>query len=416
MNCKRNDLFILTYCLIILLAFQANVLGYGLTGAKWAESDFPVSYYINQSGSADISDDSELTAIRTSFQTWTNVAGTDATVSDQGLTAIEGGAGYSSTYDSYNVLSWAEATGTAYTIVEGALAVCITWYNVGGTGYIYDSDIIFNGVDYTWTTTAVGGAMDVQNIATHEIGHFFGLGDLYDAADSEKTMYGYGSANETKKRNLHEDDVNGIAYLYPYAGILNFSANSIGLADSSWNVLSWTNPQKSTFTKTMIRYRTDGVYPTSIIEGTLLVERAGTVSATETYNHTNVKANTTYYYTAFAYDSVNGYRETGITSKESATVFGGGGTSGTSNSERSDCFIATACYGDYHAREVLILRKFRDTCLSKVQSGRQFIQSYYLVGPHLATIINNNPSLKEFVRAYLQPIVNMAEYFTTGGR
>ena len=41
-----------------------------------------------------------------------------------------------------------------------------------------------------------GEQMDVQNIASHEIGHRLVLGDLYDECASELTMYGYGNYGE----------------------------------------------------------------------------------------------------------------------------------------------------------------------------------------------------------------------------
>jgi len=41
------------------------------------------------------------------------------------------------------------------------------------------------------------------------------LGDLYGSGDTEKTMYGYSSPGETKKRTLHQDDIDGICYIYP---------------------------------------------------------------------------------------------------------------------------------------------------------------------------------------------------------
>ncbi|MBT8363237.1 MAG: hypothetical protein KJP23_00930, partial [Deltaproteobacteria bacterium] len=41
------------------------------------------------------------------------------------------------------------------------------------------------------------------------------LADLYNSSDSEKTMYGTIQEGETKKRSLHQDDINGIRYLYP---------------------------------------------------------------------------------------------------------------------------------------------------------------------------------------------------------
>jgi len=39
--------------------------------------------------------------------------------------------------------------------------------------------------------------IDVQDIVTHEFGHWFGLDDLYSEADYWLTMYGYADYGET---------------------------------------------------------------------------------------------------------------------------------------------------------------------------------------------------------------------------
>jgi hypothetical protein len=79
---------------------------------------------------------------------------------------------------------------------------------------ITDCDTTFNTY-YSWSTSGGAGAYDVQNVATHELGHWLYLGDLYGGGDTEKTMYGYTSLGETKKRTLETDDLNGINYIYP---------------------------------------------------------------------------------------------------------------------------------------------------------------------------------------------------------
>ena len=56
---------------------------------------------------------------------------------------------------------------------------------------------------------------DAQNILTHEIGHWFGLDDEYDATNYQNaTMYGYGSKTEVKKNTLTDGDINGLRAIY----------------------------------------------------------------------------------------------------------------------------------------------------------------------------------------------------------
>ena len=56
--------------------------------------------------------------------------------------------------------------------------------------------------------------MDLQNIATHELGHSAGMGDLYSLSCDQETMFGYSQEGETNKRDLNNGDIAGITSLY----------------------------------------------------------------------------------------------------------------------------------------------------------------------------------------------------------
>ena len=87
------------------------------------------------------------------------------------------------------------------------------WYNPA-TKEIVEFDIVFE-TDYTWgNADASSLVMDLQNIATHELGHGIGLADVYETECSEVTMYGYSEVEETKKRDLEDPDVTGLQKLY----------------------------------------------------------------------------------------------------------------------------------------------------------------------------------------------------------
>ena len=93
----------------------------------------------------------------------------------------------------------------------GTIAVCYTWCS---GDRILQFDIAFN-IDYTWGDATVdSGVMDFQNIATHELGHGFGLGDMYKRNLSYLTMYGYSGEGDTAKRTLAQGDIDGIQALY----------------------------------------------------------------------------------------------------------------------------------------------------------------------------------------------------------
>lgn len=89
-----------------------------------------------------------------------------------------------------------------------------TTYNLYLGSNIIDTDLVFNS-HYSWSTSGASGLFDVQNVATHEFGHFLSLDDLYGSGDTAKTMYYNSDAGETKKRTLHSDDINGINFIYP---------------------------------------------------------------------------------------------------------------------------------------------------------------------------------------------------------
>jgi len=65
------------------------------------------------------------------------------------------------------------------------------------------------------------------------------------------------------------------------------------------------------------------------------------------------------------------------------------------------CFIATAVYGDYHAPEVIALRRFRDETLQPSLVGRMFIAVYYRVSPPIAKFLSSKPFLAAAVRKIL---------------
>lgn len=81
----------------------------------------------------------------------------------------------------------------------------------------------------------------------------------------------------------------------------------------------------------------------------------------------------------------------------------------------NQCFIATACYGNYDAPEVLILRQFRDEKLLTTFLGKVFVNFYYSFSPFFATLISKSDLLKNLVRQYfLEPIVTKLQRQNNG--
>jgi len=74
----------------------------------------------------------------------------------------------------------------------------------------------------------------------------------------------------------------------------------------------------------------------------------------------------------------------------------------------SPCCTATAAYGTPMAKEIGILREFRDEYLLINPLGNTLIDLYYTVSPPVAQFITEHPSLKPIVRTGLAPAVAMS--------
>lgn len=99
----------------------------------------------------------------------------------------------------------------------GVIGVTIVWGIFGGpprNRELVEWDQVYDDVDFDWASDGSASAMDFENIATHELGHTFGLADLYTGECAEETMYGYAAEGETNKRDLATGDIAGISSLY----------------------------------------------------------------------------------------------------------------------------------------------------------------------------------------------------------
>lgn len=72
------------------------------------------------------------------------------------------------------------------------------------------------------------------------------------------------------------------------------------------------------------------------------------------------------------------------------------------------CFIATAAWGTKSAKDVVILRHFRDRFLMTSPPGRWFVRTYYALSPPIARFISHSEPLKAAVRLMLTPLVLFA--------
>jgi len=167
---------------------------YLLLGIHWYTT---INYYINTKNKYGFSTTAVVNTITTSANTWDKETAYQV-FSYKGTTTRAAGR-----RDYYNVVSWG-----AYQ--AGVIAVTYIWYS--GTK-ILETDCRMN-THYKWSLSGETGKMDIQNIMTHEFGHWCGLDDLYNDVDYWLTMYGYADYGETYKRTLGLGDINGLEAVY----------------------------------------------------------------------------------------------------------------------------------------------------------------------------------------------------------
>ena len=99
----------------------------------------------------------------------------------------------------------------------GVIAVTIAWGIFSGSPRfreLVEWDQVYDDVDFAWGDADTNtSAMDMLNIAVHEVGHAAGLSHP-DITCTEETMYAYASEGETMKRDLNPGDITGIRALY----------------------------------------------------------------------------------------------------------------------------------------------------------------------------------------------------------
>jgi len=161
---------------------------------KWFTT---AQYWINPSNRYGLSDSSVVATIIASADSWDGHT-SYVVFSYMGTTKSRAGK-----HDGYNVISWGRYK-------RNIISVTYFWY----TGsQILETDTMMNTM-YTWSLSGEAGKFDVQNIITHELGHWCGLGDLTKDADYWLTMYASSAFGEIYKRTLGLGDILGVQAVY----------------------------------------------------------------------------------------------------------------------------------------------------------------------------------------------------------
>lgn len=213
----------------------------------WTKREVP--WVLNEKGSADVAFADVEAALKRSFSSWEAAGCSDLSFRYDGTTPRHDTGIQKDSATNLNIITWRERTcalaaprGDACFANRTCRSAYDCWQNASGvialttasfsrsTGVVLDADIEFNGSvdvggsEFRFTaglrespvcqrptdTDCVG--TDIENTATHEIGHFLGLDHT---PVPEATMYASAPVGETKKRSLDQDDLDGLCEIYP---------------------------------------------------------------------------------------------------------------------------------------------------------------------------------------------------------
>jgi len=204
-----------------------------------------LTWYQSTAGNPGTPGDTEFDAMRRSFQSWQSIFAQCGNLTlEEGPRVADREVGYKREGENRNLVlfrtqdcntavpstdaCWEEDTCAnvhdCWDDSDNTIAITLTTYDER-SGIIYDSDISFNAARFTFTTADGGAcvppvttncvATDVQNTATHEIGHFIGLDHTFA---SRSTMNPSAPPGETSKRVIDTGSRDFVCAVYPQNG------------------------------------------------------------------------------------------------------------------------------------------------------------------------------------------------------
>jgi len=204
--------------ILILLAYAPVTLAYSVSMegsyvVKWPYTS--LTYYLQQDGVSTINNGSDLSAIRDAVSSWNAVSCANLNIIEASTIASRSTVVTSQMTDGKNVLTWIENSDWDF----GSYVLGVTMPVYDSYGTINEADIVFNGYNVAgpWSTTSSSMAYtDIESVAVHELGHFFGAQHVVGGESmAEPPTMAPSILPDLQSRTLSLDDQKGVCFLYP---------------------------------------------------------------------------------------------------------------------------------------------------------------------------------------------------------
>ncbi|MBF0313758.1 MAG: hypothetical protein HQK50_02955 [Oligoflexia bacterium] len=245
-----------------------------------------------------------------------------------------------------------------------------------GLGWLLTPGSVAYNAPYAFSTIAILNYSSFMLTFTHELGHNWGAHhDRANASGSGAYSYSYGYYTGTYGTVMSYLGTRLYYFSNPeksYNGhVLGVSSDNATTSADNRLTLNNMAAQGASYTSTVVDTTTT----------TTTNNRGTNTTTTRTTSSSTPLAS--------------------LTIKESSTVVEG-------------CFFATAIYGTPWAREVRILRHFRNKYLSTSDVGRSVVKSYYRHSPGPASkvgrFLRKHPMLRKAIQYMLLPMISLASY------